>query len=158
MRTFFVWLIAITAVLWGLAIVRAVVPRVPALVRRTKRALKPGRPRWSMSLLVRLDENGRCVHPSVQIAGDPIPRCARIVYRVTCDSMRYARVGGVRLPPSARGTELSLPSFVTVGDERPDDLVRGRWEITVSAHGRTLRRWTVWPAPTGRVNNEAEIV
>ena len=158
MRNAIVWFVAISVWLAGPPIARALASRMMTLVRRMRRALRRVHPRWNMSLLVWIDDDARCVHPSVQIDGDPIPRLAKVAYRLTDKSNRVRLGGSARFPAGALGREMPLPPFTAPDDLSLDELARGRWEITVTAHGRALRRWTVWPARAGGLNAEAELV
>lgn len=131
--------------------------RIVARIRRRHRTSSRRRPRWRLALLVRVDEEARRIHPSVQIQGDAIPPRARIRCRVIDEDRRTRFANARPLPADANRTELPLPTIAAPKHVDLDDVLRWRWEISISSDGRRVARWSQRLEAFGGVNPEAEI-
>jgi hypothetical protein len=139
---------------------RLALSAIPVLWRwvvrlRAKRRVWAGK--WSLSLLVRLDENDARLYPSVQLLGTRLPNRSKLRLELIdwLGEKRYSAIQDV--PPWALGKELALRPFESPARPHITDALRWRWDLTLSAGRHRLGHWSESLAPAGGITEEAEI-
>jgi hypothetical protein len=133
-----------------------------ALVKlvRAKRAARRAawaRPWYSLTLLVRLDEENGRFYPSAQLRGEGALRRAWIRLELVDNLGNLRLVMRRRLPRAAIGTELPLPDFEPPDGASAAVVLGWHWDVVIeSKHGKRMR-WREHPRAAGQLNAEAEL-
>jgi hypothetical protein len=142
------------------------IDRLERLVRRRRALRRLGAPRpswsppplsWSLTLLVRVDEEERLFRPSVQLRGSELPFGAR-VRLVVVDGTGLARAACERfLPAETLDAEVALPEFPAPEGAAIEDVLGWHWDLVMADWRGERQRWREHPAPVGALNAEAEL-
>lgn len=147
----------------GFVIVSALAVKAGRRVRRRVRRLRRRRAArrkartWRLTLIVRPDEGGEQLHPSIQIQGSEVPKRSKVRLEVADDDGRIRCASERRLPASAQGTELPLPTVTPPAGVAASRMLAWDWRVTI---GHPPRRRVSWTYRLGRVrglNPEAEL-
>ena len=114
-------------------------------------------PAFSLTLLVRLDEDGGRLCPSVQLRGSGRLTHPWIRLELVDREGRVRLLRRKRLARTAIGTELPLPAFEAPAGASPEEILGWHWDIVIEDKEGERARWREHPRPAERLNAEAEL-
>jgi hypothetical protein len=115
-------------------------------------------PLYSLTLLVRFDEQSRRFCPSVQVRGFGELTEAWIRLELVDADGAVRLVRRKRLAKTAIGTELALPVFAPPDWTTPHEVLGWHWDVVIDDKQGERARWREHPRPADRLNAEAELV
>ena len=129
------------------------------LQRRVLKELRPSRrrPKWNLTILVKLDEQSGLITPRVQVSGYPVSR-GRVVVELPDERGGALLRAEKALSAEEPSTNVQLEPVPFPAGAGAEDLAGREWLVRLEKEsGRKLACWSRRLVSSGAINREAEI-